>query len=393
MKILIVLENHFYKDLEGKIWCDRIVDYNFLKRYLNVFSEIILCGRVSQIEGEVQGKLLVSGKNVEFIGLPNFKGIKGLIRNILRIKSIIKKQLKRVNHVIYRVPTHLSLFTYKQAIKQKKILGIEFMMAADKMIEGKSVITNILNKYIESKAKKICMKANGVAYVTEGILQKSYPCFATIHGNGKKNFTTNYSTIDLEKKDFYIQKWKKDNKPEIINIVHTGYMDSYRKGQITLINAVKNVAQKGYKFKLHLIGDGNKRIEFEELAIKLGIEKYISFEGIIKEKSKILGLLKKCHLFVFPTHSEGLPRSIIEAMAVGLPCISSPVDGIPELLNEEFLINYDDSDKYADKIIELMEDWEKMIKAGHENYEKSKKYSNSNLQKQRNEFYNKLKNM
>ena len=45
MKVLVVLENHFILDSNGKVWCDRVVDYNYLKRYLNVFDNIVLTGR------------------------------------------------------------------------------------------------------------------------------------------------------------------------------------------------------------------------------------------------------------------------------------------------------------------------------------------------------------
>ena len=77
-------------------------------------------------------------------------------------------------------------------------------------------------------------------------------------------------------------------------------------------------------------------------------------------------------------------------MAQGLPCISSPVDGIPELLDNEFLINYNDYVAYANKIIELINNWERMIKISSENYEKSKKYEKEILENKRKEFYKKI---
>ena len=96
---------------------------------------------------------------------------------------------------------------------------------------------------------------------------------------------------------------------------------------------------------------------------------------------------------VFPTESEGLPRTIIEAMAVGLPCIYSPVDGVVELLDDEYLVEKRTPEAYSKKIEELLNDWEKMIKAGNENYNKALKYENSILNNKRQLFYKKLSDL
>ena len=59
----------------------------------------------------------------------------------------------------------------------------------------------------------------------------------------------------------------------------------------------------------------------------------VNFVGRISGHEEMFKFLKDCDLMVFPSKSEGLPRTLIEAMAVGLPCRSSNVEGIPELLD------------------------------------------------------------
>ena len=98
-------------------------------------------------------------------------------------------------------------------------------------------------------------------------------------------------------------------------------------------------------------------------------------------------------MLVFPTESEGLPRTIIEAMAVGLPCVSSPVDGIVELLDENYLVENRTPEAYSKKIKELLSNWEKMIQAGNENYNKALKYEKSILDSRRQSFYKKLSDL
>ena len=261
-------------------------------------------------------------------------------------------------------------------------------MSADKMFDGSGTIKKFLNRVIDNLAKKMCLRADCVSYVTEHVLQEKYPC--TKKNKPIKKITASYSSIDLPLEMYYQQKWKENIPPKTFNIIHTGYMDSYRKGQDVLIKAFKIVYDKGYNVTLTLIGDGEKKREFEELSKKLNVSDNIDFVGIVKDKHVLLKYLRKSHLLVFPTQSEGLPRTIIEGMSQGLVCISSPVDGIPELLDEEFLVNYDDVNGYAAKIMECINNWKKCCMESKKNYEKSLKYEKSHIDKIRTDFYQKI---
>lgn len=393
MKLLLILESHFFIDNNGDVWCDRVVDYNFLKRYMNVFSEVIVCGRTDNTNKE-KYKLKISGPCVSFKKLPNFYGIKGLIKNIFKIRKLIRKYVEDADAVIYRVPTPLSLFTYKEVLNKDKVLGIEFMISADKMVEGNSFFKNIINKKIDNIAKDICKKANGVAYVTDYVLQEKYPSMSQIIGKETNYFfSASYSTIELNKNNLELRNWDKNNCPNKFKIIHTGFMDTYRKGQDILIKALKILIEDGFNVELTLIGDGTKKTEFEKLTQELGIEKNVFFVGAIKDKQKIFDYLKESHLLVFPTEAEGLPRTIIEAMAVGLPCISSPVDGVLELLDLNCLVNNRTPEDYAIKMKEILSNWENMIEIGNKNYNKALKYEQSTLDKKRQDFYKKLYNL
>lgn len=98
-------------------------------------------------------------------------------------------------------------------------------------------------------------------------------------------------------------------------------------------------------------------------------------------------------MFVFPTKAEGLPRAVIEAMAVGLPCISTPVNGIPELLDREFLLNPNDTEGFAEKISFLVDNPLIMEKCSLRNISKAYEYEQNVLQSRRNKFYTKLREL
>lgn len=394
MTALILLEYHFIKGKDGFIYCDRVIDYTYLERYLKVFDNIILCGRMTEAKEDCSDKLLVSGKNVQFIPIPDFQGLQGLLKNYSKIMRIIKGIIPKVQCCIMRAPNHLSLITYKLFKKRSLPFALEFNIAADKFIESESVIGKTLNKWVVKKTKNMCMTANGVSYVTNHILQENYPCRAMIDKDNKEYFTSSYSTIDLTDDMLYDQQWDKRKKPEKIKIIHTGYMDSYRKGHITLIHVVKTLIDKRYtNIELILVGDGKRKEEFEKLTNELNISDYVNFTGLIKKKEDMTKLLRQCHLLVFPTHSEGLPRSIIEAMAVGLVCISSPVDGIPELLEGELLVDFDNTLGYVNKIIELINDWPRMIEISKKNRILAENFKKEKMEKKRTSFYKKLRSI
>jgi len=86
-----------------------------------------------------------------------------------------------------------------------------------------------------------------------------------------------------------------------------------------------------------------------------------------------------------------LPRAIIEAMAKALPVIGSNVGGIPELIDENSIIEPNDENALASKIIQYMDDEEMYEKASFRNLQEAAKYEDSILTGTRNRFYNQVK--
>lgn len=97
----------------------------------------------------------------------------------------------------------------------------------------------------------------------------------------------------------------------------------YPKNHNFLIDVFKEVNDK-IESKLILIGDGPLRGEIEEKVKRLGLTEKVIFTGV---RSDIPDLLQAMDIFVFPSHYEGLPVTLIEAQAAGLPCLIS--DGVP----------------------------------------------------------------
>ena len=127
-----------------------------------------------------------------------------------------------------------------------------------------------------------------------------------------------------------------------------------------------------------------------DLAKKLGVENRVKFIGGVT-RSRLSDYLESSDLYVMPTWAEGLPRVIIEAMAKGLPCITTPVSGNPELVSEHFLVGYSDINTLADRIEELVKNKSIYEVTSKENFERSLQYEASVLEKRRDAYYTKLK--
>jgi len=97
----------------------------------------------------------------------------------------------------------------------------------------------------------------------------------------------------------------------------------------TLLEAFGIVYRRHGQCRLELLGDGELRQELERLSEGLGIAQAVQFRGAALD---ISGFLEGLDAFVLSSASEGLPLSLLEAMAAGLPIVSTAVGGIPAVV-------------------------------------------------------------
>ena len=109
-----------------------------------------------------------------------------------------------------------------------------------------------------------------------------------------------------------------DIKDEIV-IGHVGRFHP-QKNHTFLIDVFCECIKQNPNMKLLLIGDGEGRKEIEEKVRNTGIEEKVLFTGV---RSDVNELLQAMDVFVFPSLYEGLPVTMIEAQAAGLPCVIS----------------------------------------------------------------------
>jgi glycosyltransferase involved in cell wall biosynthesis len=96
-----------------------------------------------------------------------------------------------------------------------------------------------------------------------------------------------------------------------------------------LIEALREIPELG----LVVVGDGPERPRLERIAQELGVSGRVYFAGQ-RSKKETLSLMAACDLFVLNSTYEGLPHTVLEAMALGLPVIATAVGGTPEVVRD-----------------------------------------------------------
>ena len=107
-------------------------------------------------------------------------------------------------------------------------------------------------------------------------------------------------------------------------IGHVGRFDA-AKNQSFLLDVFSEIVKREPNAKLLLVGDGPLRKQIEKKAAGLGLSDRVIFTGV---RSDVAELMQAMDILVFPSKNEGLPVTLVEAQAAGLPCVIS--DSIPK---------------------------------------------------------------
>ena len=106
-------------------------------------------------------------------------------------------------------------------------------------------------------------------------------------------------------------------------------------------------------------------------------EKNIILLNETRERKEIVKMYQAAEMYVLPSYREGLPLTLFEAMASGLPVVATPVNGIPYEIKEPdngFLVNHSDTKKFAKRIIQILDDKKLKKKISENNKKRAEQY-------------------
>jgi len=219
-------------------------------------------------------------------------------------------------------------------------------------------------------------------------------------GLGKReNHYTVYSGMNLKK--FYKARGKSSilDKERELGIGSEDFVIGnvarleLRKGHKCLIDAFQRVVKERRKIslKLLIIGEGGVEEDLKKYVQSLNLSNKVIFTGYRHDVEELMAMMKIC---VLTSLREGLPRVLVQAAAVGIPSIAFNVDGVPEIIRDNyngFLVKVGDVEGLARRMVKYIDDSELALRHGKNGRELIEgKWSVQEMVKQIDAIYQKL---
>ncbi len=133
---------------------------------------------------------------------------------------------------------------------------------------------------------------------------------------------------------------------------------SREKGHVDLVRALGRLAENNpaLPFKAVLVGDGPERPRVEAEAASLGLSERLIFAGHAHDVQPFYAI---ADVMALPSHSEGSPLALLEAMAAGVPVVATAVGGVPEVVSDgetALLVRAQDPGAFADALGRVLND-------------------------------------
>ena len=282
-----------------------------------------------------------------------------------------------------------------------------------------AVITRLAAKSARKKGTKVIYTAHGfhffkgasiknwmLFYPVEKYLSKYTDCLITINSEDcelahKKKFRAGkiykvhgvgveldkFKAVDADEKARLRAEYGYDGDTFIM--IYPADL-SVRKNQPMLFDALQKIAEKNKNVKLLLPGQPIRLEEYERMISERGIADNVEFLGYRRDINNLVGL---SDLSVASSFQEGLPINLIEAMAMGNAIVATDVRGNNDAVEDGvngYLVPVGDSDLMAEKILELMNDREKLRTFGENGLDMVKDFSTENVNREMLTIYGNL---
>lgn len=381
MNVIYIQDQEIYKN-GNSYYHEKSV--HFFSRYLSGLKEEeylnVYCGIIeSSDKDKIKRYQRINNKRIRYTKLPEFRNV----ANITRIHKIIKNAVKKADFCYFRCGMAASFGAFYCNIYKIPYMAIvnediymNCKVSSKKIARMVAVPLWIGSKYLINHADYAC-------YVTKEYLEKKYPT------SGKFIGCSDVETLDIDEDVLHRRLSKIENlsrKTCVIGIA--GSVTAYLKAHDVAIKALKHLNEMSdTNYVLKIVGTGSTE-RLRNLVKTECVENQVMFLGELKHEA-VLRWMDNLDIYVHPSRSEGLPRTIIEAMSRACPCVCSDVGGIPELIDHKWLFSYNGNKTPEVDLAKLLKNMtrDNMIQQARKNYIKVQEYKPEDLSRMRDIFF------
>lgn len=378
-----MLEYRFQRDAGGRVRAGRHYSYDFWRdRYLDQFDHVVVCGRTNHAAESVEG-----GEPTEPGPLVEGPGVTFVPGSPLSLGAIKGRVSPAPDAWILRLPGVFGQARWR-ALAPAAALGLELVgdpaTAIPAAVPGPR--GRVMGRLLAHDLKKLAGRADAVAYVSRAALEPRYPARLGA-------VVSEYSSVELDDEWFRRREATRERDGSVpFRLITIASMERPYKGVDTLISSCSILRNRGLRVELDILGDGRLRPRYEALASELGVTDSVRFHGQLP-REQVRELLDSSHVFVLASRTEGLPRALLEAMARRVPCLATPVGGIPYLLEGDNLFPVGDATRLSDLASALLGDPGLRDRIARRNVEVATRFHREELRRRRGAFYGALANI
>ncbi|VWD20592.1 glycosyl transferase family 1 [Burkholderia lata] len=276
---------------------------------------------------------LVTGPSTSFVDLGAIRGGRNWLLGLPRTAARLTRAIRGAQTLMIRFPGNVATLALLLCWITRKPFSAEIVADPEDYF-GKDASNHPFRrvaKWIHCRSTAFAARrAQSVRYVTDAYLQEKYP---------PRTRAASFGFSDAFLPDGLFAARGPDSlaRPGSLRLVNVSMMHNRSKGHVALLEAMARLKRKNVAVVLTLVGDGALRAELEAMAHTLGIANVVAFRGQIASEA-VCATVAEHDLFVLPSLQEGMPRAMLEAMAVGTPVLGTRVGGIPEVLPASDLI-------------------------------------------------------
>jgi len=319
-RLLIVTDATFYR------LGDQVLDRGGFERrcfddYCAEFDEVRVAARVAD-RLPATGLPRADGDGLSFVDLQPAQGLARALAPRARHCGALQRAVGWADALCLRLPAVAGWHAARLARAQRK--PAMFELTGDPLAVGPGgLAARIEGRLLDRRTRWIVRRCRLGSYVSASHLQARYPA-------APDATTASISSIRLERARLRAprtERWQSDR----LRLIHVGSFSPV-KNQALLIEGVRRARAEGLPIALKLVGEGATWARIERMVRAHGLEDRVTLTGHLPGPERVMAEMAAADALVMPSWSEGLPRAVLEAMAVGLPVLGSDVAGIRQLL-------------------------------------------------------------